>query len=281
MKIYLAGCGKIGKRLGEQLTTDGHHVIGLKRSAAEYAFPIKAINLADRTSVSSLPADADIIVFTVTPSEYSEAGYAHVYDTILDNVLDFAKRHEELPLVILVSSTGVYGQQNGEWVDENSPTEPTSFSGKWILHGENQLRQRLSKTLTVRFSGIYGPSRTRLIQRALSGNPVQKAPPLWTNRIHEDDCVGSLHFLINQFIASNKLEDIYLISDDTPVSSYDISAFICDTMGRPKPPILTQNLSEKYNKRCDNQQIKSLGYTFRHPNYQQGYQEILKNHLIE
>lgn len=277
MNIYLAGCGKIGQRLGKRLTTDGHHVVGLKRGQANVGFPIIPTDLADAEAVKQLPPDADAVVFTVTPTAFSERGYANVYDDILGNMLSYAKRCPTLPLFILVSSTGVYGQQNGEWVDENSETQPDTYSGRWVLFGEQQLRKTLSNTVSVRFAGIYGDNRTRLIQQALSGQPIQQTPPQWTNRVHEDDCVGVLHFLLNQYDKKTTLEDIYLVCDDTPVSRYNVSAAICELANQPKPPIKTDNLSNRCNKRCDNQRIKQLGYRFVYPTFQQGYAAIISN----
>lgn len=275
MKIYLAGCGKIGQRLGAALQADGHEPVGLKRQYTNMDFPIIPVDLSSKSATQTLPMDADIILFTVTPSHYDETRYAQVYDTILGNVIDWAAQHTVPPLVILVSSTSVYGQQNGEWVNENSTTEPTLFSGWWILFGEQQLRQRLQNTLTVRFSGIYGKQRTRLIQKALSGKPIQKKPPLWTNRIHETDCVGVLQFLINRYHAGRELETLYLVSDDTPVTQYDICAYICEALNNPPPPVKTKVTSTQLNKRCDNTRIKALGYCFHYPDYQSGYEQIV------
>lgn len=275
MRIYLAGCGKIGLRLGSQLAANGQQVMGWKRQAIAADFPIHPIDLQDAAAVQQLTPDADIIVFTVTPSEFSDSGYRQVYETILEHVIDFAKRHKQPPLVILVSSTGVYGQQNGEWVNEDSPTEPSGFSGRWVLRGEQRLREQLDSTLSVRFSGIYGEGRTRLIRQAYAQQSIQKSPPIWTNRIHESDCVAALYFLIQQVIQGQRLDSVYLVSDDMPVSSYEVRLFICQQLGLPLPPEKTTNLSDNTNKRCDNQRIKQLGFTLRYPSYQSGYSEII------
>lgn len=277
MRIYLAGCGQIGLQLGAQLAANGQQVIGWKRQAVAADFPIYPIDLQDAFAVQQLTPDADIIVFTVTPSEFSDSGYQQVYETILGYVIEFAKRHKQPPLVILVSSTGVYGQQNGEWVNENSLTEPTGFSGRWVLQGEQRLREQLDRTLCVRFSGIYGEGRMRLIRQAYAQQSIQKSPPIWTNRIHESDCVAALYFLIQHVIQGTPLESVYLVSDDRPVSSYTVRLFICQQLGLPLPPEKTVNLSDNVNKRCDNQRIKQLGFTFRYPSYQSGYSEIIKN----
>lgn len=270
MKIYLAGCGKIGTRLGEQLTPI-HEVIGLKRRPADFAFPVRGIDLNDKQALEQLPLDADVIVFTVTPSRYDEAGYRQVYDTILGHVIDWAEGHQKPPLMLLVSSTSVYGQQHGEWVDETSETIPDRATSGWILFGEKQLRQRLENTLTVRFSGIYGNGRNRLIKKVKMREPIQQQPPIWTNRIHEDDCIGILVFLIKQYQQGRVLDKIYLASDDMPVSQYEVCSFIAEQRMVPAPPVQIDNLTDKLNKRCRNSRLKALGYRLKYPDYRFGY----------
>lgn len=279
MTIYLAGCGKLGKRLGTQLSADGERVIGLKRRPETAAFPMIGIDLSDKVAVEKLTADASVIVFTVTPSDYSEAAYAFVYKTVLQNLIAFAQRHEQPPLFILVSSTSVYGQHDGEWVNEQSPTVPTHFSGQHVLGGEQAIRAQLSRSISLRCSGIYGQGRTRLIQRAVSGQAVQQTPPIWTNRVHEDDCIGALRFLIQQAKNHSTLAPVYLLSDDTPVSIYDITAFICRQLKQAPPPIKTEEISTKQNKRCDNSLIKSAGYSFKHPDFRCAYQALIADFL--
>ncbi len=274
MKIYLAGCGQIGKRLGNVLAKT-HSVIGLKRSKVNVSFPVISVDLLDKDAVKSLPNDADVIIFTVTPSEYTELGYRRVYEDILSNVIMWAKRHDKEPLLVLVSSTGVYGQQEGQWIDENSETLPTSMSGRVILAGENMLHNNLSNILIVRFSGIYGENRTRLIKKAISGQSIQKNPILWTNRIHEDDCVDSLEFLINCYQQGRELDAVYLLSDDEPVGQYEVMGFICSQLGVAIPPVKLKGLSVNCNKRCNNSRIKALGYKLKYPHYRRGYEDIL------
>ncbi len=275
MNIYLAGCGAIGRGLGK--TLDNHQVIGLKRSQGDFSFPIRQIDLSDPQAVKTLPCDADIIVFTVTPNRFDEDSYRRVYETILGNTIAWAKRHKKPPLFLLVSSTGVYGQQNGEWVDEDSPTEPDTFTGRWVLFGERLLQKHWEKSLIVRFSGIYGVKRTRLLHKALSDEAIQKTPPLWTNRIHERDCIAVLAFLIACYENNRRLAPLYLASDNTPVSQYDVISYIRQQAGKTPAPIKSDNLSQRCNKRCDNARLTALGYRFRYPDYKSGYAELAKN----
>ena len=275
MKILLAGCGKIASRLGIVLYNSGNAVLGVRRQATPLLFPVLSGDLNDKNTLARQPLDFDIIVFTVTPEDRNESAYEKVYTTILDNVIDFAKRHQKPPLLILISSSGVYAQQNGQWVDENSPTNPTQYSGKWILHGENQLKKNLQNRLIVRFSGIYSSQRRWMIKHATSGKTMQKEPPVWSNRIHEDDCVGALNLFIHLYQKNSHLDKCYLVSDDCPVERYEVAEFICQTLDITPPPIKKNNLTHDYNKRCRNHKIKALGYEFIYPTFKDGYREIL------
>lgn len=275
MKILLAGCGQLGRQLGQQLQDNGDEVVGIKRHATPTLFTLRLADLSDEKALPEETPDYDVIVFSVTPSSREESAYQQVYQTILPHVVSFAQRHQRPPLFIFISSTGVYGQQNGEWVNEKSPTEPEHYSGKWVLFGEQYLQQHLDNYIIVRFSGIYGDNRRWLINQAISGKAIQKSPPIWTNRIHEADCVGSLAFLINAYRQGQALDNLYLISDDTPVSRYEVCAFICQLSGQPLPHVEHQKLTDKCNKRCDNSKIKSLGYDFIYPTFEHGYRAIL------
>ncbi len=113
------------------------------------------------------------------------------------------------------------------------------------------------------------------VWKVLSGTPIQQTPPLWTNRIHETDCIGVLYFLIKYYQAGEALDKVYLVSDDTPVSQYDIGTYIAQLLQQPPPPIKTDNLSQRCNKRCDNSRIKALGYRFQYPTYQRGYAQVI------
>ncbi len=276
MKILLAGCGQLGLQLGQQLQSSGDEVIGVKRTDVPANFPLLLADLSDADALTNQTPDYNVIVFSVTPSKRTDMAYRQVYSDILQNVVAFAKRHSAPPLMIFTSSTSVYAQQNGKWVDENSPTEPTNFNGKWVLHGEQYLQQHWENYLIIRFSGIYGENRRGLIHYAISGRAIQKTPTVWTNRIHESDCVGSLAFLINSYRCGKSLERCYLVSDNQPIGRYEVCEFICQLLDKPPPPI-ADNFTDSYNKRCDNQKINSLGYRFIYPTFKEGYRSILKN----
>jgi len=112
-------------------------------------------------------------------------------------------------LVIWVSSTSVYGNNQGDWVDEASPTHPISFSGKLLLEAEQQIQSLPCAHSIVRFSGIYGPGRTRILSQIKAGVGRAAKPEQWSNRIHSEDCAGVLAHLIERFAQNRPIEPLY------------------------------------------------------------------------
>src|SRR5690606_24982960 len=107
-----------------------------------------------------------------------------------------AIRSSPVRRVLFASSTAVYGQDDGSWVDETSPTEPRRFTGRCLLEAEALLAGSGLGFSNVRFAGIYGPGRGRLLSQVLDGSAVFGSEPHITNRIHRDDCAGFLQHLI-------------------------------------------------------------------------------------
>ena len=123
-KILIVGCGSIGRELGNVLTLAGHEVIGLKRkppssNTDKFSYFCGDITLSQ--SLSSLPTDFEIIYFIVSPDRRNDDSYHNIYDTGLNNLIDHLSKGNSLASWIFVSSTSVYGQSQGEWVDELAP----------------------------------------------------------------------------------------------------------------------------------------------------------------
>ncbi|MEO2092124.1 MAG: sugar nucleotide-binding protein, partial [Gemmataceae bacterium] len=101
-----------------------------------------------------------------------------------------AVRADALPVgsrLLYISSTSVYGQTDGAWIDETSPTEPLEESGRVILEAEQTLRQFRPDAVVLRFAGIYGPGRVLRKASLLKGEPVPGDPDRFINLIHVDD----------------------------------------------------------------------------------------------
>ena len=145
------------------------------------------------------------------------------------NLLTVLRQTGQRPRRLLfTSSTSVYGQQEGEWVDENSPAEADGFSGRCIRAGEELLWDSPWPSVAVRFGGIYGPGRTRLIDSVREGTATRPAgPPVYTNRIHRDDCARALQHLLEL----PEAERLYVAVDDDPAPLDEVLGWLARQLG--------------------------------------------------
>ncbi len=211
-----------------------------------------------------------VVIYTAAADGFDEQAYRNAYPVGLSNVLN-ALQHAPLERVLFVSSTGVYGQRDGEWVDERSVTEPAGFSGRILLEAESLLASLSVPASAVRFGGIYGPGRNRLIERVRAGASCA-ASTLWTNRIHRDDCAGMLHHLLHV----PQLDDVYLGVDCEPAPQCRVMDWIADRLGVPHPQrAATDDRRRGGNKRCSNRRILENGYRFIYPSFREGYAQML------
>lgn len=283
LTVTILGCGDIGQRLAAQLPAD-IAVVGLRRSpCTSQRIQYRQADVADADSLRRhLPLQCEVIIITMTPSDYSDAGYQQAYVHTVDNLLTVLAEREAQPawrapqLILFVSSTSVYGQSNGEWVDESSATEPEGYSGQRLLEAEQRLQQSRYPATSVRFSGIYGPGRHRLIQQVRDGKgspePAADELPLYSNRIHVDDCAGVLAHLLQQ----PTVQPLYLASDCEPSPLAEVKQWLATQMGYPTEHLQPgPEAANRASKRCRNQRLLESGYRFRYPTYQQGYRQVL------
>lgn len=280
-RILIAGCGAIGGALARALADAGHEVTGLKRHPPDPPRPCSYISadLSDRSTLTRLPSDVEIVVYAATPDRRDPQSYRNIFETGLDNLLIRLGPGRTSARWLFVSSTSVYAQDDGSWVDERSPCVPTAFNGKLLLQAEREIEKLGPGNCVVRFSGIYGPGRARLIEHALAGGEVQREPPYYTNRIHARDCVGVLKMLIEQQLGATPPASVYLASDDDPAPQWEILAWLAKALGKPPPVAITGPPGAAQNKRCCNRLLKALGYRFHYPSFREGYSELVERRL--
>jgi nucleoside-diphosphate-sugar epimerase len=272
-KILIVGLGDIGSRLAITLRDQGHEVHGLRRSTS--ALPGIRTHQADVTQPATLvlPMGLDYVYIILTPGESSDEGYRRIFIEGLGNVLA-ALQGQAIKRIFFVSSTAVYAQDQGEWVDESSPTEPTAYNGIRLLEAERLLRASAFTSTTVRFAGIYGPGRLRLINWVKSGKPVVAEPPQWTNRIHSDDCVGLLAFLLAKDAEGVALEEIYIGVDDEPVPLHVVLDWIADKLSTEHAVrINTPTIGR--GKRIRSSSVLILLYQRNFQNFRHGYGNMI------
>ncbi len=276
----IAGCGYVGTALASLLARDGHRVYGLRRDPSQLPRDVEGIagDVTRPETLDAVPRPVDALVYAVSAGASTEEAYRGAYVTGVRNLLAAAGAGEaDGPRrVIYVSSTAVYGEEEGGWVDEESPTDPPGFRGRVLLEGELAVREAYAGSVVVRFGGIYGPGRTRLIERVRSGDArCPPDPPRWTNRIHRDDCAGALAHLL----ARDDPAPLYLGVDREPAARCELLRWIARALDVPEPPRAAGEPSRsgrrRTNKRCSSERLVASGYRFRYPTFREGYGSLI------
>lgn len=273
-RALIAGCGDVGCGLAELLSADGHEVWGLKRQPRALPEGVRplAADLTDPATLQSLPPDLDWIVYTAAAGGFNDQAYTAAYVQGPGHLLRALQQAGQSPRrVLFTSSTGVYAQKAGEWVDEESPAEPDEFSGRRVREGEQVFLGGPFPAVVLRLGGIYGPGRTWLIDRVRGGEArLPAGPPLYTNRIHRDDAARALHHLLGL----GQPAPLYLGVDHEPAAEAEVLQWLAQRLGvslspgaEPPPP----GLRPRSNKRCRNARLLSSGFTFRYPTFREGY----------
>lgn len=266
----IAGCGDLGAAAGTLLAAAGTRVWGLRRDPTALPDSIEplAADLTRPVTLRRLPR-VSTLVYCPTAVERSEAAYRGIYVAGLRHVLA-ALEGAPLERVLLVSSTSVYGQDDGRRVDEGSPCAPRAFPGRVMLEAERTLSSaaRCWTPIALRLAGIYGPRRTRLIERAAGGGAVQRDPVYWTNRIHRDDAAA----LIVHLLGLERPPPAVIGVDDEPAPLWDVIHWLAGRLGAP-PPVPVAG--DGGNKRLSNALIGARGFRFRYPNYRAGYRPLI------
>ena len=278
MTILLAGCGDLGTEAGLRFAAAGHRVVGWRRSPEKLPAAIEGV-AADLGSADlpPVPADTTAVVVAVAADSPTEAAYLAAYVDGLTHVLDALERDGVTPRrVLFVSSTAVYGDAAGGWVDESTTTTLGGFSGRVLREAEELLLSRLRGTgsvgVVLRLGGIYGPGRTRLIDQVRSGTAVIPDEPRFTNRIHRDDAAAAMVHLAS--MAADPAP-IYVGVDNDPADLGDVLRFLAGEMGYPEPPVGPAGQARGGNKRCSNALLRSSGLEFAYPTFREGYRAVL------
>jgi len=276
--VLVVGAGYVGTALLGRLATLGCPSYALKRSFSAPPAGAQAIvaDLTDPQSLASLPRDLRSIVYLLSPDASTDDAYRAAYVTGLQNLLaSDAVRGSELERIVFASSTAVYGQNDGSLVNEDAATEPEGFSGRRLLEAEALLRTAPVPTVVVRFAGIYGPGRQRLLTSVQDGTASVGTRPRLTNRIHRDDCAG---FLLHLLQLENPAP-LYIGVDDEPCDLNVVLTWLAETLGAP--PLHTSDAGGSGrerggNKRCSNQRLRQSGYQLSYPSFREGYGALIR-----
>ncbi len=274
----IVGCGDVGSRLAKRLLARGWQVSGLRRHVDGLPDGVQpvAADLHQAQCPVAWPRQApDYLIYCVAASQHDEAGYRAAYVDGLRHVLDWLQAHGQRPRRLLfVSSSSVYGQQAGEWVDETSATEPQGYSGRLMLEAEQLALDSGLPATVVRLTGLYGPGRQWLLGQVRQGYRVTETPPLYGNRIHVDDAAGLLDFLVQADVQGVPLQTLYLGVDDAPAPLFEVVAWLRQQLGVTEWSDQAR-VRRTGSKRCSNARARALGWVPAYASYQEGYGALL------
>lgn len=271
-KFLIIGQGDIGLPVTNKLVQNNKSVTGLARGERHrYDLSDKAMFM--QADASTLTAEQlqgfTHIAVIVTPDEYSTSGYHNSYLSINQNLAQINETLTELERIVFISSTGVYGQDNGEWIDEHTvPLTPKREASKVILQAEQVLQQGFGdKAIIIRPSGIYGRARLMRLRKAKESQKEPVAAEHWSNRIMDRDLVT----IITNVLTCDAPRPIYLATDYRPVTTFELTTWLSKQVDEI-PPAIDQTKTAVTGKRLhSNIPLAWLDY----PDWQVGYRDIL------
>ena len=285
-KILIVGCGYVGARLARQYLDLGEPVLGLVQTQAGVE-RVGAAGIAARRvdlgadDLGALPlAGARLFHLTPPPGEGREDPHTRRL------VAAFARAGQPRR-VVYISTTGVYGDCRGAWVDESWPARPGVDRARRRWDAEQTLQRWGEETggelVILRVAGIYGPGRLPL-ERIRQGVPmVRSAESSFSNRIHVDDLVAACALAMER----GRPGAVYNACDDRPSTMTDYFLAIADAAGLPRPPLIPMAQAQTQvsaamlsylaeSRRLSNRKLREeLGLELRYPSLEQGLPSCL------
>ncbi|MCA9263528.1 MAG: NAD-dependent epimerase/dehydratase family protein [Planctomycetales bacterium] len=295
MKRLVFGCGYLGCRVARRWLAAGDEVVAVTRSVARYkdlhseGFQVLVADVtAPMSLVDTLPC-ADTVLFAVGMDRSADHSILDLYAGGLRHVLDALPA--QTGNVIYISSTGVYGQVQGEWVDESDVCEPLTEGGRACLHAEKTLWAHAlgSRGIVLRLAGIYGPNRVPRQADLRDGKPIVADPTAWLNLIHVDDAaavVAGIAANADQLAGMDRSASLggytWNVADGCPVRKGDFYAEFSRRTGCPLPSYQAVGDAEVAprrglgNKRISNRRLMhDWPVTFAYPTYREGLAAIV------
>ncbi|MGI9458065.1 MAG: SDR family oxidoreductase [Aeoliella sp.] len=287
MKTLIFGCGYLGSRVAHLWRQTGDDVAAVTRSekrAAEFTdngWRATVADISNPASLVSLP-EVDTVLIAVGYDRSSDQSIEKVYAGGARNVL--AALSGSVRRLIYISSTGVYGDAAGAWIDEQTLPEPDRAGGAASLAAEEAIRASnfADRSVILRLAGIYGPDRLPYLEQLKAGEPIEAQQSGHLNLIHVDDAARIVH----RVAAPNFNVDLpltYCVSDGNPVVRAEFYQEVARRLGAPPPrfvqppsdsPRAARAVSDKLvsNRRL----LEELPIELRYPSYREGLADVLR-----
>ncbi|MGB3656145.1 MAG: SDR family oxidoreductase [Rivularia sp. (in: cyanobacteria)] len=270
MNIAIIGCGYVGYAVAKYWKQNDDLVVTATTTTPEriptlqeVAEKVEVVQGSNAQALKSVLQNQDVILLSVGPK--SRDVYEETYLKTAETIVSVLQQIPTVKQLIYTASYSVYGDRNGAWVDEETPTAPNNPNGEILDRTEQTLLCANSEKLRVcilRLGGIYGEGRTllKIFSRAFGETRPGNGEDT-TNWIHLDDIVGAI-----EFARSSQLEGIYNLVDDAHLPIRELIDNLCQKYDKPKVTWdASQTKTRAYNSKVSNEKIKLAGYKLIHP----------------
>lgn len=256
MKLLLIGHGYLGQAVTREFREHDWEVVATSLSGNDGSL---ACDIGDPDDVAKLPP-ADFIVHCAASGRGGAEAYQRVY---VDGCRNLLEKFPGTPL-LFTSSTSVYAQTDGSVVTEESPAVPDRETGSLLLEAE---RITLAAGgIVTRLAGIYGPGRSVILKKFLSGEAViEEDGRRFLNQIHRDDAARAIFHLVIM-----KARGVFNVSDSTPLTQLACYEKLSEIFSRPLPPSGPRDLNRKRgwtHKQISNAKLRAAGWQPHFPSF--------------
>jgi nucleoside-diphosphate-sugar epimerase len=274
MRVLQIGCGGLGSLIAQATLAQGHALTIVRRSQLPVPAGAQAIYLdvvAEEHLAALSTSQPEILLYCLAPVEGQSYQQTYVQGLrhVLANLPMASLKH-----VFFISSTGIYGEDQGQWVDDDTPAQPADDGGRSMLEAEQLLTHLPCGHTALRVSGIYGPQRLYLL-RLLQNSARWPTQAHWTNRIHELDVAAAVVHLYQQVINGVALPGHCILTDGVPAMQHEVLQWLAAQQQVPAPP--TPPLQPQSGKRILNAFLQRTGFKPQFADYQAGYASILSS----
>jgi nucleoside-diphosphate-sugar epimerase len=289
MTKLIFGCGYLGERVAKRWRHAGHDVVVVTRSADKAreferdGFSTMVADVTRPETLANLPT-ANTVLFAVGYDRSAGAGgpsIEEVYANGVKNVL--AALPPETGRFIYISTTGVYGAANGEWIDEATPPDPRRDGGRASLAAEQILASHPlgARVVILRLAGLYGPGRIPFIDKLRAGEPIPAPVSGYLNLIHVDDA-ATLVMAAEKLTPLEQPPRVYCVSDGHPVERGEYYSEIARQISMPAPRFVEPDpnspraaRAESNRRVCNERMLSELRIELAYPDYRAGLAAIL------
>jgi nucleoside-diphosphate-sugar epimerase len=270
--VLIAGCGYVGAATADLFHAEGWAVEGWTHSPASAEalagkpYRVRAVDISDRVALAKVAGGFDTVIHCASSGGGGPESYLRVYLEGARNLLETLRPRRFL----FTSSTSVYAQKDGEWVDEESPAEPAHETGRILRESEELVRQ--NGGTSARLAGIYGPGRSALLRKFLAGEArIEGEGGRFLNHAQRDDIAAAL--LLMTTLPGGQIVNV---CDAEPITQRAAYEWLARKLDRPLPATTAEAGPRKRgasNKRVSNRKLRALGWVPRFPTFARGMEE--------